>query len=161
VTREEAMALLEFEPGEVAVHTCACCGMDSETVHGFLYGPGGETTVFFAGYTRGHPERWASMVLSVGGWGDDTTPADRRAIPLQVHVFEGALRFTFVPAEASPWNGEEILGAMASVDDLTDDERARYRSIARAAVQLDLRVAAFFAHAWRVGLGSRRGRILT
>lgn len=146
MTRDDAMEPLEFEPGEVATHTCACCGMDSDTVHGFLYGPGGETTVYFAGYTRGHPERWASMVLSVGGWGDDTPPADRRAIPLQVHAFEGDLRFIFVPAEASPWNGEEVLGAMASVDELTDDDRARYRSIAQAAVKQDPRVAAYFDH---------------
>lgn len=75
---------LAVELGALAKHSCSCCGRESETVHGYLYDESGTTTVYFAGYTYGHHERRANLLLSVGAWGEGTAPTDRIAIAMQV-----------------------------------------------------------------------------
>jgi hypothetical protein len=134
---------LIVELGDLAKYNCSCCGMESETVHGFLYGPDGTTTVYFAGYTCGHAERRANLVLSVGGWGEGTTPEDRTAIALQVRSVDGAIEFEFPPAATSPWHGKGFLGIMLSPEELSDQDRARYRRIASVAVEKDPRVSGY------------------
>jgi hypothetical protein len=132
---------LAIELGEVAKYRCPCCERESETVHGFLYDRSGATFVYFAGYTHGHPERRANMVLSVGAWGEGTTPADRKAIALQVYSVKRGLVFTFPPAETSPWYRKEFKDV--APEELSDEDRVRYRDLAKAAVQKDPRVAGY------------------
>lgn len=134
---------LAIELGEVAKYRCPCCEKESQTVHGFLYDRTGATSVYFAGYTHGHSERRANMVLSVGGWGEGTTPADRRAIVLQVYSLDRELVFTFPPAETSPWYGKDFLGRMLRPEELSDEDRMRYRGLASVAVQKDPRVSGY------------------
>jgi hypothetical protein len=71
---------LRIELGEVAPSKCTCCGRDAETEHGYLYDQAGETAVYFAEYTYGHPQRRGEMVLSPEGWGEGKEPEDRRSI---------------------------------------------------------------------------------
>jgi hypothetical protein len=137
---------LEIELGDLATHRCPCCERASETVHGFLYDRSGATSVYFAGYTHGHPERRANMALSIGGWGEGTTPADRRAIALEVVCADLEMVFTFPPAETSPWYRTELLGNMLSPEQLSEDERALYRGLARVAIEGDPRVARNLEH---------------
>ena len=137
---------LAIELGDVAKHHCPCCEKESETVHGYLYDTTGATSVYLAGYTHGHPERRTNMVLSVGGWGEGTTPADRTAIALQVCSANGELVFAFPPAETSPWYHEDFLGEMLRPEDLSEEDRVRYRSLARVAVQKDSRVSGYLEH---------------
>ena len=96
---------VNIELGDAAAHDCPCCGKKSETVHGFLYGRDGATSVYFAGYTHGHPERRANMLLSVGGWGEGTTEADRRAVALQATAEAG--RFILTSRHRKPRPGWE------------------------------------------------------
>jgi hypothetical protein len=132
---------LDIELGDMATFSCACCQRDSATVHGFLYDTSGTTSVYFAGFTHGHPERRANLVLSVGGWGEGTTPADRTAIAPEVYATNGHLAFGFPVAENSPWYGKEFLGRMVSPSELTADERERYQDMAKVVVEKDPRVA--------------------
>lgn len=132
---------LAVELGDLATYLCPCCGRKSETVHGYLYDKAGATSVYFAGYTHGHPERRANMVLSVGGWGEGTTPEDRQAIALQAVSDGGRKSFTFLPVKASPWYGQAFLGIPVSPEQLSVDERILYIELARIAVEKDPRVA--------------------
>jgi hypothetical protein len=134
-----------IELGDVAKYQCPCCERESETVHGFLYDSTGATSVYFAGYTHGHPERRANLVLSVGGWGEGTTPADRNSIALQVVSGGKGLTFTFPPAETSPWYRKEYLGTMLSPDRLSMEDRVHYRGLASVVVEKDPRVAGYLA----------------
>ena len=137
---------LEIELGGVASYECPCCKLDSLTVHGFLYDSNGATSVYFAGYTHGHPNRRANLVLSVGGWGEGTTPADRKAIAMQAFLDDHGMTFTFPPSETSPWYGEDFLGAMSSPEQLSTQDRARSQELARAVVEKDPRVAEYLNH---------------
>jgi hypothetical protein len=137
---------LNVELGEIATYQCSCCGGESETAQGFLFDDTGETTVYFAGYTRGHPVRRANLVLSVGGWGEGTTPQDRRAIAMCVAPSSNGRSFTFPLAESSPWHGQQFLGAMLQPENIPIDERRRYEKLATVAVEKDKRVAHYLAH---------------
>lgn len=134
---------LDIELGEVAKYDCPCCKRESETVHGFLYDATGATSVYFAGYTHGHPERRANMALSVGSWGEGTTSEGRKAIALQAFSIDRAVIFAFPPAETSPWYGKDFLGKMVSPEELSEDDRVRYEHLARIVVARDPRVAGY------------------
>jgi hypothetical protein len=136
---------LSIELGEAAAYQCACCGRQSETVHGYLYDESGATSVYFAGYTQGHPERRVNVALSIGGWGEGTTPSDREASALQVLADDHGRQYVFPPAETSPWYHEAFLGRMKSPDQLSREERARLQELAKAAVEKDPRVASYLA----------------
>jgi len=135
---------LEIELGGVSRYECPCCRLDSCTVHGFLYESNGKTSVYFAGYTHGHPKRCANLVLSVGGWGEGTTPADRKAIAMQAFLDDQGMTFTYPPSETSPWYGEDFLGVMSSPEQLSTQDRARSQELARTVVEKDPRVAGYF-----------------
>ena len=137
---------LEIELGGVSRYECPCCKLDSHTVHGFLYESNGTTSVYFAGYTHGHPMRRANLILSVGGWGDGTTPADRKAVAMQALLGDQGITFTFPPSETSPWYGEDFLGIILSPEQLSTQDRARYQELASAVVAKDPRVAGYLEH---------------
>ena len=134
---------LAIELGETATHWCPCCERESETVHGYIWDPTGTTSVYFAGYTQGHPELRANLLLSVGGWGEGTTPADRRAFALQVVASNQELTFTFPEPETSPWYGDELLGANVDPQQISQKEREEVRDLARFAIENDQRVAQY------------------
>jgi len=137
---------LEIELGGVSRYECPCCKLDSQTVHGFLYESSGATSVYFAGYTHGHPQRRANLVLSIGGWGEGTTPADRKAIAMQAFIGDQGITFTFPLSETSPWYGEDFLGTMLNPEQLSTPDRARSQELARAVIEKDPRVAGYFEH---------------
>lgn len=134
---------LQIELGDTAKYRCSCCDKESRTVHGFLSDSTGQTSVYFAGYTQGHPEKRLNVVLSVGGWGEGTSPSDRRAIPLKVAIVDDRLTFAFPRAEDSPWYGEEFLGEMVESGDLSDEDRLRSEVLARFVIANDPRVARY------------------
>jgi hypothetical protein len=136
---------LRIELGDLASFSCPDCGRDSATVHGYLYDINGETSVYFAGFTHGHPERRANMLVSLGGWGEGKTAEDRIAIPLQVWFANGDVKFTLSPAEESPWYGEAFLGRMLEPAEITPAYHAIAVRLAGAAIEKDSRVAAYRA----------------
>ena len=135
---------LRIELGEVATSKCTCCGRNAETVHGYLYDDEGETAVYFAEYTHGHPQRRAKMVLSPEGWGEGKEPEDRRAIPVEA-AFEadGGIEISFPAPKDSPWRGEEYLGKMIDPEKLSVQEREMFRQLVLAAVENDPRIAVY------------------
>lgn len=137
---------VEIELGGMSRHECPCCKLDSYTVHGFLYEKTGTTSVYFAGYTYGHQKRRANLVLSIGDWGEGTTPAHRKAIAMQAFLDDQAITFTFPHAKTSPWYGEGFLGTMSSPEQLSAQDRAHSQELARAIVEKDPRVAGYFEH---------------
>lgn len=136
-------AELGIELGDTSHFNCPDCGRQSETVHGFLYDSTGETAVYFAGYTPGHPERRANMVVSAGGWGEGRTPDDRSAVALEASFGTGGVELSFPPPDTSPWFGKDFLGKMRHPEELSEDERRDYRKLAVAAIEKDPRVAAY------------------
>jgi hypothetical protein len=134
-------APMTIELGEVARFSCPCCGRDSETVHGFLTDQNGNTSVYFAGFTHGHPDRRLNMILSLGGWGEGAGPEDREAVAMEVQFRDGDVEMSFPPAETSPWFEEEFLGRKLESSQLSDVERQRHRRLAGLAIDKDPRIS--------------------
>jgi hypothetical protein len=134
---------LSIELGETATYLCPCCARESETVHGFLSDDGGATSIYFAGYTHGHPERRVNMMVSIGGWGEGTTPDDRQAIALEVRAGPEGSTIHFRAPETSPWYEENFLGRMTRPDELSDTEAGCVQALATFALEHDPRVASY------------------
>jgi hypothetical protein len=139
----DTQAELGIELGDTTHFSCPDCGRSSETVHGYLFDPAGDTAVYFAGYTPGHSERRANMVVSAGGWGEGMEPEDRTAVALQATFDGGGVEITFPPPRTSPWFGKDFLGKMRDPGGLSEDDHRVYRTLALAAIEKDPRVAAY------------------
>jgi hypothetical protein len=136
-------AELGIELADAKHFDCPDCGRQSESVHGFLFDTTGETAVYFVGYTPGHPERHANIVLSVGGWGEGMEQEDRKAIAMEARFGDLGVELTYPPPRSSPWFGEDFLGKMREPEEMSDEDRASYRTLALAAVEKDPRVVAY------------------
>lgn len=134
---------ISVEPAELSTHLCPCCGGESQTVHGYLFDETGATVVYFAGYTSGHTERQANMALSIGGWGEGTTPNDREVVVVHVRSDNNGLFFEFPPPETSPWYEESFLGRILDPNRLSDEERRHYQELSKIVAQNDSRLAGF------------------
>jgi hypothetical protein len=134
---------LSIELGSTATFECPCCGRTSTTVHGYLWDSTGATTVYFAGYTSGHPDLRMNLLLSVGEWGEGTTPDQRRAIPMQYLAEDGHQQFCFPPVESSPWYGHEILGPMVDPATISAEEKLNYENLIGVALAKDPRIAEY------------------
>lgn len=145
---------VSIELGGSSHHHCACCQQDSETIHGFLYDRGGDTAVYMASFTRTHQDaKVVDMVLSLGGWGENTGPADRLATPLRAVRDADGIRLDFVSPESSPWFGDSsVFGEMAVPDEHTDEFREALVRLAMFALEGDPRLASYIAPSSRIGL---------
>jgi len=138
-------AELTLEQGGVATYSCDCCGGTSETVHGYIYDQTGATSVYFVGYTLGHPTPRANVLVSMGGWGEGTSGSDRRSTAVEA-VLEGEeLRLRVASPDSSPWaNRQDMLGTLLREHQLTDADRARMSELVSVAVTRDPHAARYF-----------------
>lgn len=83
------------------------------------------------------------MVISLGGWGENTGPADRLAVPMRASFDQDSLQLDFVAPESSPWFGESYLGGMAEENELTSEDREAIERLARFAIEGDPRIASY------------------
>ncbi|MGZ3417820.1 MAG: hypothetical protein ACXWUG_25925 [Polyangiales bacterium] len=100
-----------LERGSESVDRCGCCGKRSHTIRGFL-SEDGPVGVYFAGYTEGHEERIGTLIVSLGDWSEEATPASRVAFVTKVRVLDGQPQVMLVDPEDSPWDDIEILGRL-------------------------------------------------
>ena len=71
---------IEFEP---AVHSsCECCGADTTRLTRFVHDDDAAYGVYYAAFGASHPE--VKAIVSVGKWGEGSTPADRAAFAPRV-----------------------------------------------------------------------------
>jgi hypothetical protein len=135
------MSLVVEAAGEWT-HNCPCCGRKSETVLGFIY-DGPTTVVYFAGSTLGHQPAHVNAVLSVGGWGEGTSPSNRHAVVVIVHGSKNLPSIDFPPPSTSPWFGEPELGRALTPEEMMDDDFAYCQQLMQAVLLEDPRVARF------------------
>ncbi|CAH1652161.1 hypothetical protein CHELA1G11_10455 [Hyphomicrobiales bacterium] len=99
---------LEFLDEQVVGH-CDCCGHETRAFAAFAYRDGAACAAYKVAYTVNHSE-FISMLVSLGVWGDGTTPEDRRAVAITVRTADGTCRVD--DADTSYWRGASIFGAM-------------------------------------------------
>ena len=100
------MALsIEFEEPSLGA-PCECCG--NRTVHltRFVSNDGDAHAVYYVRFTKGHPETPAVAAISLGDWGEGSTPSQRTAFALELRP-DGV---RVCNADESPWHETNILG---------------------------------------------------
>jgi hypothetical protein len=61
-------------------------------------------------FSDNHPDRIAKVVISLGEWGEDTEPNQRRAFALDLRASAHQFEVTVTDAAHCPWQRAEILG---------------------------------------------------
>ena len=106
------MGKIELELGDGDTRaTCDCCGRRAPSVVGFVYREGDAYAVYYAGWTEGH-RGGVSLIIGVGDWDDEATPADRRSFGLRCWVEGSEVNFEVQEPAASRYGHNTWLGAM-------------------------------------------------
>lgn len=133
---------LSIELGESSVRRCACCGNDSVTVHGYLYDSTGDTAVYLAGFTVGHGDGRANVLVSPGPWGEGTSPGARTSIAFEAVVVGNALMLELADPASSPWPLDSAMGQVQHPASISKAHAERSSRLARQACEKDPRVGA-------------------
>ena len=126
-----AIMQLALESGpEHPTHTCDCCGHTTHTINGYIYADGNAYATYYARWTELQPEHGMTLLISIGGWGDDDT-SERVAVALECRVVNRAPGFRVNEPDTSPWWGRPIFGRVLSRDEaLGSDLRPAFFAIA-------------------------------
>ena len=79
----ESSLAIELSPPQVGT-PCSCCGGVTPTLTRFVYRGGAAYAVYYVAFSDNHPDRVASAVISVGEWGEESTPEERVAFCLRL-----------------------------------------------------------------------------
>ena len=140
------IATLSIETAEQTFHGCPCCGAVSETIHGYLFDDTGATVVYFAGYTPEHQEQAADLILSVGEWGEETSPDERQTVAAQLHTTTEGVVVVFSDPQASPWFGETFLGRPLLSETFSMYDRQYYSSLLSFVAAKDPRLSRYLSY---------------
>ena len=102
--------MLTFEFEEPKESLCECCGNVSVRLTRFVYRDGDAHAVYYALFTKGHPERKLSGLIGLGSWGEGGEPEGRIAFPFQIWSDENNFNVGLVDAEDSPWSHVTFMG---------------------------------------------------
>jgi hypothetical protein len=133
---------IELGDGSVFA-TCECCGAKSPSVVGYVHREDDAFAAYYAGWTEGHRGTRISLIIGVGRWDDDATPADRRSFGLRCWLDGGEIRFEVEDPASSRYGTNTFLGAMlARSAALADPEISAVLHAAEHIAQDDPRVRA-------------------
>jgi len=107
--------MIRFELEPPVRTTCHCCGKPATRLTRFVYDDFGAYGVYFASFAPQH--RDVKAIVSIGEWGDGTTPADRAAFAMVLWQNAGNHAVTLVDAADSPWNDVDLLGPVLDRDE--------------------------------------------
>ena len=102
--------MITIECEEPKLSRCDCCSGVTTRLTRFVYRDGDAYAVYYAAFSDNHPERYVSLIVSIGEWANDAPPSVRVAVPLRIWVGEGKLNVTIVNGADSPWEDTTILG---------------------------------------------------
>lgn len=102
------MLTIEFE--EPTQSECECCGGTTTRLTRFVYRDGDAFGVYYAMFSDSHPDRIVKMLVSLGEWGEGSTPEDRQAFALDVRSSETQYEVMVTDAAACPWQEARMVG---------------------------------------------------
>ena len=101
---------MTFEFEEPKESICECCGNTTVRLTRFVHRDGDAHAIYYAMFTKGHPEKRLSGLISLGEWGEGATPEGRVAFPFQIWTDENNFKVGLVDAVDSPWSNVTFLG---------------------------------------------------
>jgi hypothetical protein len=105
------MISIEFE--EPHRNICECCGEATIALTRYVSDDGGAHAVYFASFGEQHGKE-VKLVVSIGEWGDGSSPTARWAFPLVLWDDGDQFGVALTEPETSPWKDESFLGEMLS-----------------------------------------------
>ena len=109
-TNDPPLGEMSLEMGpEDAPFPCDDCGGATYVLRGGVRADGRDRAVYVAAQTEGH--RPIALALSVGRFGQGTSPADRVVFTLLARVEEGSIELMVVDPDRCPFDCAEVLGA--------------------------------------------------
>ena len=103
------MLTVEFEPPSES-RPCECCGGRTTRLTRFVYRDGDAYAVYYALFSDNHPDRAVIATISVGEWGEDSTPDQRVAFALELRATDTQYQVAVIDAERSPWRDADVIG---------------------------------------------------
>jgi hypothetical protein len=77
----------QVETGDSAEHgPCPDCGAQTRSVWGYVYADETPRATYFIRWTDGHLERGATLLISLGKWGEGSKPTERRSIGMECRM---------------------------------------------------------------------------
>ena len=89
---------------------CECCGGLTAVLTRFVYLDGNAHAIYYARFTRGHPERVVVATIGLGDWSEDSTPADRVAFAFYLRVTAAEFQVSLIDRDQSPWCNAKTIG---------------------------------------------------
>jgi hypothetical protein len=102
--------MIEIQCEEPTQSVCKCCGRVSVQLTRFVYRDGDAYAVYYAQYTPEHDPKRVSAIVSLGEWGDGSSPAERVAFPLRIWTDEHNFQMGLTDAADSPWSHVSFMG---------------------------------------------------
>ena len=103
------MLTVEYEP-ENQSEPCDCCGGRTTSLTRFVYNDGDAYAVYYAKYSNNHPEHVVVATVSLGEWGEGSTPEQRVAFALELRANDNEYKVGLINAEFSPWQNAKTIG---------------------------------------------------
>ncbi len=104
----------EIEMSEPKTSRCDCCGGLTVRLTRFVSRDGDAFAIYYATYSNNHADNELAMLVALGAWGDDTSPAQRAAFYCRVQPTEDSYEVMLGDADQSPWSGAAIVGQKLS-----------------------------------------------
>lgn len=107
------MLTIEYEPAKES-EPCPCCGGKTTSLTRFVHKDGDAHAIYYAKFSDSHSERVVVATVSLGEWGEGTTPEHRVAFALELRSDKDNFKVSVIDAENSPWREAKIIGRTLS-----------------------------------------------
>ena len=98
------MITIEFEKPHL--NKCDCCGNVNTNLTRFVSQDGSAFAVYYLQFTKGHPEKFVTGIISIGDWGTGEAPINRFAFPFSIRVDADKFQVGLIDKIDSPWQHE-------------------------------------------------------
>lgn len=115
--------MIEIELGDpIEPFVCECCGGKTYRLTRFVYQDGDAFAVYYAKYSDMHPDQGVEAIISLGEWGEGSTPQQRKAFAVILFELDDAQMGVQVKdARESAWHDVEIIGQKMSREEALAD----------------------------------------
>ncbi|HEV7669669.1 MAG TPA: hypothetical protein VGS22_14190 [Thermoanaerobaculia bacterium] len=96
------MLTIDFEPSDES-EACECCDGRTTSLTRFVHLDGEAYAIYYARFSDNHPDRAVLATVSIGEWGEGSTPDQRVAFALRIWPGKENHNVAVLDAAESPW----------------------------------------------------------